>query len=70
MVQERSNKEKIMVSAEYDEYKSYLEGVSDDELYLESEDTFAQISDSDESIKYALCVAEQKRRDRHLGVYA
>lgn len=53
-----------MVSAEYDEYRSYLLAASDEELYLESEDTFAQISDADEGIKYALCIEEQRTRER------
>lgn len=53
-----------MVSAEYDEYRAYVKGLSDDELYYESEDTFAQITDEDEGIKYALCAEEQNRRQR------
>lgn len=52
-----------MVSAEYDDYKSYIRDLSDEELYYESEDTFSQISDEDEGIKYTLCAREQNRRD-------
>lgn len=51
-----------MISSEYDEYKVYIESISDEELYYESEDTFSQISDEDESIKYSLCVEEQEKR--------
>ena len=56
-----------MVSAEYDEYRSYVRNISDEELYYESEDTFSQINDEDESIKYAVCVEEQHRRSRKHG---
>lgn len=52
-----------MTSEEYDEYRSYVKSSSDEELYYESEDTFSQISDEDEGIKYALCVEEQHRRE-------
>jgi len=51
-----------MTSSEYDEYRFYVKNSSDEELYYESEDTFSQISDEDEGIKYALCVEEQNRR--------
>lgn len=55
-----------MTSAEYDEYRSYVRGISDEELYYESEDTFSQINDEDESIKYTVCVEEQNvRRRKH-----
>ena len=56
-----------MVSAEYDDYRSYVRGISDEELYYESEDTFSQINDEDESIKYAVCVEEQNVRRRKHG---
>lgn len=52
-----------MVSEEYDEYCTYLKTASDEELYYESEDTFSQINDEDEGIKYILCTAEQNRRE-------
>ena len=54
-----------MTSDEYDEYCCYIKKSSDEELYYESEDTFSQISDEDEGIKYALCVEEQNRRKRN-----
>lgn len=54
-----------MVSAEYDEYRSYVQNASDDELYYEAEDTFVQIGDDDGCIKYALCVEEQNRRKQN-----
>ena len=59
-----TSKEIEVVSAEYDEYRAYVRSVSDEELYYEAEDTFAQISDEDEGIKYALCAEEQNRRGR------
>ena len=56
-----------MVSAEYDDYRSYVRGISDEELYYESEDTFSQINDEDEGIKYTVCVEEQNARRRKYG---
>ena len=58
-----------MISTEYDEYELYLKSVPDDELEYEIDDTFVQINDEDESIKYALCIEEQNRRIRR-KIYA
>lgn len=56
-----------MTSADYDEYVAYLQSISSDELYYETEDTFAQIGDEDESIKYTLCIAEERSRHGRLA---
>lgn len=55
-----------MVSEEYDDYVLYVQSISDEELAMESEDTFAQINDEDASIQYSVCVEEQHRRRRVL----
>ena len=55
-----------MVSSEYDEYRQYLITASDEELELETDDTFIQLNDEDEGLKYALCVEERNKRDRAL----
>lgn len=56
-----------MTSSDYDEYVVYLRNVSDEELYYETEDTFAQIGDEDEGIKYTLCIAEERSRHVRLA---
>ena len=52
-----------MISDEYDEYCLYVRTCTDEELYYEAEDTFIQIGDEDESIKYTICMEEQNRRE-------
>ena len=56
-----------MTSEDYDEYRAYIRNSSDEELYLETEDQFVEISDEDSSIHYAVCVEEQRRRERRYG---
>jgi len=53
-----------MDSMEYDEYRSRLRMMDDTELDLEMDDSFIQMADEDESIKYVLCVQEHRDRVR------
>lgn len=53
-----------MEKYERDQYAHDLEKMDNEELELETDDTFVQMPcDSDEAQRYLICVSEKKRRE-------
>jgi len=53
-----------MEKFERSEYVKYTETLNNEELELETDDTFVQMPcDSDEAQRYLICVSEKKRRE-------
>jgi hypothetical protein len=53
-----------MENHERSEYVKYIENLNNEELELETDDTFVQMPcDSDEAQRYLICVSEKKRRE-------
>jgi hypothetical protein len=53
-----------MDTFERSEYVKHIEKMDNEELELETDDTFVQMPcDSDEAQRYLICVSEKKRRE-------
>jgi hypothetical protein len=53
-----------MDTFERSEYVKYIESLNNEELELETDDTFVQMpGNSDEAQRYLICVSEKKRRE-------